>query len=809
MPDNQYNVSWPGWNIVRLIGQGSFGAVYEIERDVFGHTEKAALKVISIPRGQSDIEELYNDGYDTESITQRFESYLKDIVREYSLMAEMKGHTNIVYCDDLRYIQHDDGMGWDIYIKMELLTPLTKKLQKEKQFPEEEVLKIALDMCDALLLCKNSNIIHRDIKPQNIFISKNGNYKLGDFGIAKTAEHTTSGTKTGTYKYMAPEVYNNQPYGSAADIYSLGMVLYWLLNERRTPFLPLPPKVPTATEEDCARDERFAGKLIPSPLHGSPALKAIVLKACAYDPVDRYASAMEMKQDLEKINFVHSISSEKLIIKDDSEEHDNEVVDIDSSTIGGFGIKKALENNDDSATIGNFERVERNSQKLSSRKVNIRLFASGIITALVIIAVIIAKALGAPADDQQNATVDIVLETTVPSIPPSEDPYYQEVESYCASLQESGNYLAAVVYVEDCLAQDGPDMRLEALLQNCIEMYENDILQTAQAYTKENQYRYAIQFLIESQQQFESQRIYDATVQCMQDFGLFNTQYISAGKFNTMLIRDNGIVNIVGDSSNGELNANGWSNIVAVSAGDRHVIGLKSDGTVVAEGENIYDQCNVDHWNDVVAISAGDVHTVVLKEDGTVDSIGFNKQKQCNVEKLMSAAGEKKIASVAAGYHHTLALLEDGSVVACGSDSVYKECCDVYDWSDIVSIYAGTSYSAGLKVDGTVVITGRNKAGDNIKNIWNVSEWTDIINLAAGDYFLVGLRSDGSIVTAGLTNEDMMYDVSAWKNIVCVSAGNNHIVALTANGKILSAGGDAYGQCDFQGTTIQYPKNQR
>ena len=53
---------------------------------------------------------------------------------------------------------------------------------------------------------------------------------------------------------MAPEVYNNQPYGHSADIYSLGMVLYWLLNERRTPFLPLPPQVPTATDEEHARD---------------------------------------------------------------------------------------------------------------------------------------------------------------------------------------------------------------------------------------------------------------------------------------------------------------------------------------------------------------------------------------------------------------------------------------------------------------------------------------------------------------------------------------------------------------------------
>lgn len=287
-------IQWPGWRVVRLIGRGSFGTVYEIERDVFGDIERAALKVITIPENPADIEDLRVEGYDDESITTRFQGYLEDIVKEYSTMAKLKGHPNVVYCDDVKYIQHDDGIGWDIYIKMELLTPLVKTLGKTVS--EDEVINIGIDMCNALALCKEQNIVHRDIKPQNIFVSKDSVYKLGDFGIAKTAERTTSGTKTGTYKYMAPEVYKSQPYGAAVDQYSLGMVLYWLLNERRTPFLPLPSavKATTVTMEDAARKRRFDGEQIPSPAHGSKQLQAIVLKACAYDPKQRYSSATEM-----------------------------------------------------------------------------------------------------------------------------------------------------------------------------------------------------------------------------------------------------------------------------------------------------------------------------------------------------------------------------------------------------------------------------------------------------------------------------------------------------------------------------------
>lgn len=299
MTEDISKVVWPGWETVRLIGNGSFGAVYEIQRSVFGEIETAALKVISIPQNAGDIEEMYSDGYDDESLTNTFHDHLKSIVAEYSMMKKMSDCVNVVKCEDVRYIQHDDKIGWDIFIKMELLTPLVRALPDK--IPEKTVIHLAKDICNALITCSKHNIVHRDIKPQNIFISARGDYKLGDFGIAKTVEKTMGGTKIGTYRYMSPEVYNNQPYGSGADIYSLGLVLYWLLNERRLPFLPLPPAKLKAGMDEEARQRRLSGKeLLPLPAHGSEALKNIVMKACAYDPANRYRSAGEMLEDIER-----------------------------------------------------------------------------------------------------------------------------------------------------------------------------------------------------------------------------------------------------------------------------------------------------------------------------------------------------------------------------------------------------------------------------------------------------------------------------------------------------------------------------
>ena len=288
---------WSGWETVRLIGRGSFGTVYELRRElVDGTTESAAMKVITIPQNQADISEMYGEGYDDESITATFRAHLKNIVAEYSLMRKLDGSANAVNCKDISYIQHSDGIGWDIFIRMELLTPLTKTLSGT--VPEETVLKIGRDICSALVLCKKYDIVHRDIKPQNIFVSPNGDYKLGDFGIAKTVEKTMGGTKVGTYKYMAPEVYNNRPYGSGADLYSLGLVLYWLLNDRRMPFMPLPPAKILAGQDEEARQRRLSGEPLPPPAHGSAELKAIVLKACAYAPEERFHSAREMYEAL-------------------------------------------------------------------------------------------------------------------------------------------------------------------------------------------------------------------------------------------------------------------------------------------------------------------------------------------------------------------------------------------------------------------------------------------------------------------------------------------------------------------------------
>lgn len=292
---------WKDWRVTRLIGEGSSGKVYEIVRENMGIEEHSALKVITIPKSQTEVRLFRNEGMDDKSVTEYFRSIVDDFIHEISIMSKLKGNPNVVAYEDYQVVEHENELGWDILIRMELLTPIPDVIGKQ-QLNEDEVIELGIEMCEALSVCHKNKIIHRDIKYDNIFISDGGVYKLGDFGVARTIEKTSGNFSVkGTYTYMAPEVYKGEPYGIGADIYSLGMVLYRLLNCNREPFLPLPPNTIKLADRDNALVERMQGKAFNPPANADEHLSRIILKACAFKSQDRFSSADEFKSELKKV----------------------------------------------------------------------------------------------------------------------------------------------------------------------------------------------------------------------------------------------------------------------------------------------------------------------------------------------------------------------------------------------------------------------------------------------------------------------------------------------------------------------------
>ena len=644
---------WKGWKVVRIIGQGSFGTVYEIERDVLGMTEKAALKHITIPRDDSEIEELVSDGYDMADVSQRYDSYLKDIVREYAIMASLKGNPNIVDCDDLDYHPREGKPGWEIFIRMELLSPMAKVLEPGRA--EEQARQVGTDICRALELCGRQHIVHRDIKPQNILLSRQGQYKLGDFGVAKVASRTTAGTRVGTFRYMAPEVYNGRPYGATADVYSLGLVLYWMLNRRRGPFAPLPPAVPTARQEEEAQGRRLRGDPLPPPADGSEELKRIVLKACAYAPEDRYHDAKEMLADLQALPDAERAAS-------------------------------ALATGDE--TVALEETVVRPEPVPAASET-------------------VYMDMG-PEEIPRPTAEETVLEEKAPPAPaaqpvrPQPAPAPQPVPQPAPVPKKKNGGLAALVIAGVAVAllaavlgavfllrggREEPGMGQSTTISagSCTVGLRSDGTVVAvgnSAFGRCDVGGWSDIMEVSTGGHTVGLRK-DGTVVAVgnNDHGQCNVggwrdiTAVSAGWDHTVGLCSDGTVVAVGINIDGECDVSGWTDIAAVSAGLDHTVGLRSDGTVVAAGDNGSGQCDVSGWTDITAVSAGSFHTVGLRKDGTVVAVGYNDDGECDV------SGWTDIAAVSAGDRHTVGLRKDGTVVAAGSSD--SDACDVDGWTDI------------------------------------------------------------------------------------------------------------------------------
>lgn len=301
---------WPEWEFIEKIGEGSFGKVYKAKRTERGRSFYSAIKIISIPASKGELDSVRSEMNNEQSTREYFRNLVEDCIQEIYTMEHFCGNSHVVSFEDFKVVEYLDEIGWDISIRMEYLTSFMDYCTG-KELTEKEVIKLGCDLAMALIYCRKLNIIHRDVKPENIFVSRFGDFKLGDFGIAREQAHTMSNmSKKGTYSYMAPEIYKGEKYDSSIDIYSLGIVLYKLMNQNRLPFLSLDKQLITYRDKETALARRMAGEKMPAPVNASAAFSHIILKACAYEPGKRYRKPEDMLRDLEKLRLA-PVNAEK------------------------------------------------------------------------------------------------------------------------------------------------------------------------------------------------------------------------------------------------------------------------------------------------------------------------------------------------------------------------------------------------------------------------------------------------------------------------------------------------------------------
>ena len=304
---------WPDWKVTEKIGEGSFGQVFKAEKESYGIKQESAIKVVRIPSDEAELNRIQSGfGLNEEELKEYFYPEVEKLKKEIVLMQELGEDSNIVRILDFEIIDASDvTVGWYILIRMELLECLENYI-KRNDLTVGEVISIGEDILTSLEVCEEKNIIHRDIKPANLFRNYKGVYKLGDFGIARDMRAGIGSlSHKGTENYMAPEVYLGKNYKSNIDIYSLGIVLYRLLNKNRLPFMD--EEKLTAGSIERAFQKRNTGVELTKPMEASDTLYEIIKKMCAYNPNERFQTALEVKKALSEYRQNHKEELKSLL----------------------------------------------------------------------------------------------------------------------------------------------------------------------------------------------------------------------------------------------------------------------------------------------------------------------------------------------------------------------------------------------------------------------------------------------------------------------------------------------------------------
>ena len=293
---------WEGWRAGEQITQDSLGEVYRISKGEQESVAYAMARFIAVPRDEAQIQALSGMGMSRQELCDRFEIQARRAADQFGVMRGFSGYSsNVLRIEDCCVIRNDDGIGWTVCVRTESLESLTDQMRMQGPPGLEEALSIGIDVCSALRCFESNGMTHGNVRPQNVFRSTGGGYKLGCFDVTRCFERgksNLSASGADADLYMAPEAIRGGEHSSSEDVYALGIMLYRFLNGLRFPFFPPIPFPVSPDDMEQARLRLIRGDALPAPSGADSELSRIILRACHPDPKMRYASADALLADL-------------------------------------------------------------------------------------------------------------------------------------------------------------------------------------------------------------------------------------------------------------------------------------------------------------------------------------------------------------------------------------------------------------------------------------------------------------------------------------------------------------------------------
>jgi len=801
----------PDYELLELVGRGGMGAVYKARQPSLDRL--VAIKLLPAVTAEM-----------AEGFTERFRN-------EARLLARMN-HPGIVQVHDFGTLA--DG---SCYFVMEYVdgTDVARMVAASGRLSPEHAASITADVCAALHYAHEAGIVHRDVKPANILVTRQGQVKVADFGLAKKHDVsqlglTQTGTALGTPDFVAPEsLITGMIVDHRADLYAVGVMLYQMLTGQ------IPRGVFKPASEAAAT---------------TPAFDGIVSKAMQADPEQRYQTAHDLRTDVQQA--IQAKPQRKVKVWRWATL---------AAIVVGLGAMAAQFLRPSASPA----RTLAASTSATSTSGDVIAIAAGSRHSLALKRDGTVIAWGDTEDGATNVPGDLTGVVTIGA--GSYANHSLAVRADGSVVAWGGNThgecavpagLTGVIAVcggkEHSLAlkADGSVVAWgENVAGQCTVPGKATGVVKIAASSLMSAALTADHSLLAWGGQTQRQSKVPGKLSDVTDMA-------TGGRFSLALNQAGAVIEWgVSRDEPVELPAGLGSDVIAISAGADHALALKKDGSVIAWGGNEHGQATVPAGlsSGVIAIAAGKEHSLALKRDGSVIAWGNNDKGQTTVPaslhvapliapsprsgtvhligadvsgRFSPPAGLEGVSVIAAGNTHALALRPDGTVVAWGDANAAVPA----GLSKVVAIGAGcyASHSLAVREDGTVVAWGGNNKGqcnvpaglngvvavragrmhslalkaDGTVNAWGDSTFSqckvppnlsDVIAISAGGMFNLALKKDGSVVAWGLNRAGQTtVPEAAQSGVTAIYAGSEHVLALKADGSVIGWGSNEFDQ---------------